>query len=534
VRGNAPSRTAVTGDGAGFLFNFTAPVPPPYNLPEYPMSSWPSCRQSLHGGTLVLLLAVAACSGSGPSDPNVPAEITLTPTDVTMAAVGQNVQLTASVLDQNGDPISDAPVAWVSADAAIVTVSGTGLLIGQGPGTAEVTATAGEATSTATVIVQSTASLALLEGNGQTAASGAAVPTAPAVRVRNASNAPVSGVQVRFQAASGSGTVTSGTQTTGADGIARVGSWLLGSGGVNTLTATVDGAVLEGEPVEFIATTAAATGYDITVRYLTELTNPQLVAFAEAELRWETLVTGDLADVNQLLPANSCGDNPETAGPFDDLTIFVTIEPIDGPFGVLGQAGPCFVRIPGDLTVIGRMHFDSEDMELLETEGSLQAVVLHEMGHVLGFGTLWQDPFDLVADPADPNTPALEDPHFTGPLALAAFDAAGGTPYAGPKVPVMDVGGAGTINSHWRDEVFDPELMTGFLSEGFNPLSAITLRSLEDMGYTVSVTAVDPFTLSPAIRVAGQRRGRQLINDIISDPIRRITADGRVVGEIRR
>jgi hypothetical protein len=290
-----------------------------------------------------------------------------------------------------------------------------------------------------------------------------------------------------------------------------------------------------GEPVEFIATTADASGYDITVRHLTNPTNPQLLAFAEAELRWESFITGDLADVNQTLPANSCGANPETPGPFDDLTIFVTIEPIDGPFGVLGQAGPCFIRDTDDLTVIGRMQFDSDDMELLETEGSLPAVILHEMGHVLGFGTLWINPFGLVQDPSDPDPqPPLADTHFTGAQAIAAFNAAGGSSYTGAKVPVMNVGGAGTVNSHWRDEVFDPELMTGFLSDGFNPLSAITVRSLEDMGYTVSVTAVDPFSLSPAIRVAGQRRGRQLINDIISEPIRRITADGRVVGVMRR
>jgi hypothetical protein len=485
---------------------------------------------------LVLLLAAAACSGSG-SDPNVPTEITLNSTDVTLAAVGQNLQLTASVLDQDGDPIPDAPVTWESADPAIVSVSGTGLLIAQAPGTAEVTATAGEASSTATVIVASTASLALHEGNGQTAASGAAVPTAPAVRVRNASDAPVSGVQVRFQVGSASGTVTGETQTTGADGVARVGSWRLGSAGVNTLTATVEGAQLAGEPVEFIATTADASGYNITIRYLSDLTNPQLLAFAEAELRWEDFVTGDLTDVNETLPANSCGPNPETPGPFDDLTIFVTIEPIDGPFGILGQAGPCFIRDPGDLTVIGRMQFDSDDMELLETEGSLPAVILHEMGHVLGFGTLWINPFGLVQDPSDPDPqPPLADTHFTGAQAIAAFNAAGGSSYTGAKVPVMNVGGAGTVNSHWRDEVFNPELMTGFLEQGVSvfPLSAISVRSLQDMGYTVSVADADPFTLTPAIRVAGQRRGRQLINDIISDPIRRITADGRVVGVIQR
>jgi hypothetical protein len=362
------------------------------------------------------------------------------------------------------------------------------------------------------------------------------VPTPPAVRVRDASNAPVPGVSVRFQAGTASGTVSGETQTTGADGIARVGSWRLGSAGINTLNATVEGAQLGGEPVQFIATTANASGYNITVRYLSDLTNAQLLAFAEAELRWESLVTGDLPDVNDNLGANECGPNPATSGPFDDLTIFVTVQTIDGPGAVLGQAGPCFVRIPGDLTVVGRMQFDVEDVELLEDEGSLQAVILHEMGHVLGFGTLWGPQFfDLLQDPSDPDpVPPLADTHFTGAQALAAFNAAGGTTYTGAKVPVMNIGGAGTVNSHWRDEVFDPELMTGFLGPGPTPLSAISVRSLQDLGYTVSVAGADPFTLSPALRIAGQQRGRQLTNDIIGDPVRRITADGRVVGVIRR
>lgn len=495
------------------------------------MSHWPWRRRFLDCGTLVLLLAAASCGGG--SDPNgVPTEITLNLTDVSLAAAGQNLQLTASVRDQNGDLLPDAPVTWTSGDPTIVTVSGTGLLIAQGPGTAQVTATADAVSSSAEVIVRSTASLSAAEGNGQTAGPGVAVPTPPAVQARDGSNNPVAGVLVRFQVGSASGTVTGETQTTGTDGVARVGSWRLGSAGVNTLTAAVEGAVLNGEPVEFLATTADQSGYNITVRYLGDYTNAQLLAFAEAELRWESLVTGDLPDV-ATLPASSC--HPETPGPFDDLTIFVTIEPIDGPFGVLGQAGPCFVRVPGDLSVTGRMQFDVEDVELLEAEGLLQAVILHEMGHVLGFGTLWgPDNANLLVDPADPDTPALEDPHFTGAQALAAFDAAGGTAYTGAKVPVMNVGGAGTINSHWRDEVFDPELMTGFLGDGPNPLSAISVRSLQDLGYTVSVAGADPFTLSPALRIAGQRRGRQLINDVIGDPIRRITADGRVVGVIRR
>jgi hypothetical protein len=156
------------------------------------------------------------------------------------------------------------------------------------------------------------------------------------------------------------------------------------------------------------------------------------------------------------------------------------------------------------------------------------------MGHVLGFGTLWTE-FGLLQDPSEPNAePPLADTHFTGAQAVAAFDAAGGTTYTGAKVPVMNIGGAGTVNSHWRDEVFDPEIMTGFLNDGFNPLSAVTIRSLQDLGYSVSITGADPFTLTPAFRVAGPRRGRELVNDIISDPIRRIDTNGRIVGVIRR
>jgi hypothetical protein len=504
------------------------------------MSSWWR-RWSLCCGTFVAALAAVGCGG-GSNGPSIPAEITLNSSAVNLAAAGQTQQFTATVLDENGDPIPDAPVDWSTDDPAIATVSSEGLATAQSPGIANVTATAGDVSASAAVTVQSTASLEIADGNGQTAAAGAAVPNPPAVRVLDALSNPVSGVRVRFTVGSASGSVTGESQTTGADGIARVGSWRLGSGGVNTLTATVDGAEVDGEPAEFFATTADPAGFDITVRFVGQTpSSSQALAFAEAELRWEGFITGDLTDVAGDIDANDCGSNPATSGPFDDVTIFVTIETIDGEGGVLGQAGPCFVRdaqgnpsVVGDkLTVIGRMQFDVDDMALLEDGGFLQAVVLHEMGHVLGFGTLWDD-FGLLVDPAD-SDPAIEDPHFTGPQALAAFNAAGGGPYAGQKVPVMDVGGPGTINSHWRDEVFDPELMTGFLNNGFNPLSAISVRSLEDLGYTVNVAGADAFTLNlTPIRLAGQPQGRQLINDIISDPIRKMTRDGRVVGVIRR
>jgi hypothetical protein len=499
------------------------------------MIAWPSRRPLRHCATALVLLAAAGCGGDGQTDPSDVAEITLDNDAVVMDAAGQTVQLNATTRDADGNTV-EVPVEWGSSDAEVVTVEGDGLLVAQGPGTAEVTASVGSVSATATVGVSSTSTLQVFDGNGQTAPAGQAVPTPPAVRVADAQDQPVADVRVRFQVATGGGTITDETQETDADGVARVGSWRVGSAGVNTLTASIEGADALNEPIEFLATTAEAGGYDITVRYLGEYTTDQLLAFAEAELRWETIITGDLPDVNDNLPASQCGDNPATNGPFDDVTIFVTIEPIDGVGNVLGQAGPCFIRVPGDLTVIGRMQFDEDDIEALEQEGSLPAVILHEMGHVLGFGTLWgPDNLDLLRDPSEPDPePPLADTHFIGADAIAAFDDVGGADYTGQKVPVMNVGGAGTVNSHWRDGVFDPEIMTGFLNAGPNPLSVVTIASLADLGYTVDQSQADPFTLNPGFRIAGQRQGRHMVNDIIRDPIRRVDLNGRIVGVIRR
>ncbi len=80
-----------------------------------------------------------------------------------------------------------------------------------------------------------------------------AVTTAPAVIVRDAFNNVVQGVSVTFAVASGAGSLTGGSATTGSNGIATVGSWTLGqTAGANTLTATSTG--LTGSPVTFTAT----------------------------------------------------------------------------------------------------------------------------------------------------------------------------------------------------------------------------------------------------------------------------------------
>jgi Leishmanolysin len=62
------------------------------------------------------------------------------------------------------------------------------------------------------------------------------------------------------------------------------------------------------------------------------------------------------------------------------------------------------------------------------------------------------------------------------------------------SVPVEQQGAQGTFCSHWDDRCLDRELMTGFANPGVsNPLSRITIGSLDDMGYAVDYTRADPY-----------------------------------------
>jgi len=348
--------------------------------------------------------------------------------------------------------------------------------------------------------------------------------------VRDAYDNLVPGVLVEFEVISGGGSVTGGSAVTDAVGRAEVGSWTLGSADPNQLRATVAGTAINWNPVTFHASTAPRP-FNVEVRFLSAVSPAQAEAFTSAEEKWESLIVGDVEDVLMTEGPGSCrGDEPAINERVDDVLIFATVEPIDGPGRILGSAGPCWIRDVGFLPLIGVMVFDSEDVGLLEREGLLETVFLHEMGHVLGFGATW--PYlGLLADPA---ASGGTDPHFTGRRAGSAFNTAGGTGYAGAKVPVESGFGPGTFDSHWRESVFDNELMTGFINDGSNPLSAVTVASLADMGYAVDLSAADRYALSSALRLAATRRTLVLENDVIRLPIRTVDASGRRTGSIRR
>ncbi len=342
--------------------------------------------------------------------------------------------------------------------------------------------------------------------------------------MQTTSGAPVAGISVTFSVTSGGGTITGPTVVTGADGVAAVGSWTLGTAGPNTVKATVNAGGYLGNPVEFRAygcQGGGGTGFAITLCFTTDMTPVQRATFQTAAARWASVISGDLPDGVAEIDRDDCGNGtPAMNMNIDDLVIFASAPNIDGPGAVLGQAGWCLRRDAG-LPGLGVMQFDAADMANLEQNDLLNAVILHEMGHVLGIGTMWKT-FNLLQDPS-PSTGAATDAWFSGAQALIGFNNIGGATYTGGnKVPVENSGGGGTINSHWREAVLKNELMTGYINLGSNPLSELTARSLVDLGYQVNVAAADAFSLSLAIRATrtGTRGATavQMENDVYTGP----------------
>lgn len=304
----------------------------------------------------------------------------------------------------------------------------------------------------------------------------------------------------------------------------------------SSLTVTV------GDPVE---------SFDLQLIFVDNGTASQDQAFLDAAAIWNAVITGDIPDYDlggSQIAANACIDGqPALTGVVDDVVIYVAIRNIDGPSGTLARAGPCAIRNGSGLAFVGTMEFDEADLDLLEDEGNMQTVVLHEMAHVLGVGTIWsyrdllQAPStDRSANPCTVNNPSA-DTHFTGALARAAFDAAGGTGYADAKVPVAngEFGATcGSADGHWRESVFDTELMTPFIDGGvLNEMSAITVQSLADLGYPVDVGLADPYTLPGTVPQAAAQApeggpGTGIIDlgdDLYRGPVTVMDPGGRVV-----
>lgn len=377
----------------------------------------------------------------------------------------------------------------------------------------------------------------IISGDEQSAAVGGTLPQDLVVRSSDVDGNAVGNVDLLFSVVQGGGSLGTTAVTTDAQGTASS-TWTLGLQ-EGTQQVEVSAVVNSGANATF---SAVATDFWIELVFINHGTPSQDSAFIAAADRWMSILEGELSDIdfsaNPVVAGGCTPGQPAISDTVDDIRIFVDIKQIDGVGGTLGQAGPCRIRSITGLPAIGFMVFDFVDVAGLEATGDLVDVTVHEMAHVLGFGTLWSSFDTLLVNPSLPSNLGA-DTHFLGAAAIAAFDAAGGTAYTGgAKVPVENQLPVGSSDSHWRELVLGLELMTPVLAPGVtNPLSAITIESLVDLGYSVDNSQADPFTetfSAPARLTAPGRGVIYLENDTYRGPLQVVDRSGNVIKTILR
>lgn len=214
--------------------------------------------------------------------------------------------------------------------------------------------------------------------------------------------------------------------------------------------------------------------FSITIEPDATIDNSVLALFNDAVSFWESAILGTQEDIDI------------------NLVIEASTPPIDGTGGVLGSAGPSvgsFTEFTGEYLYAseGSMRFDSADVTNMQNNNTLFDVILHEMAHVIGFGTLWNPTFTNGGTQFFQNVYVENSGEYTGSYALSLYQELFNS--SATYVPIELDGGSGTANSHW-DEGFinnSGELLTGYLDS--NPfLSDISLASFADIGYVVRLS----------------------------------------------
>lgn len=282
-----------------------------------------------------------------------------------------------------------------------------------------------------------------------------------------------------------------------------------------TLTATTNDPRVPSSSVSltFACEDAAPTGgFNITLVFQPGAFTPEQQAMVRAAAdRWEEVIVGDIPDAREASPSQRdfCLNNISwgtgiaselaAVGDFDDL--LVAVWPYQTSGTVLAQAGPCWFS-DRPMPNYGRVMINTNQLDYMVSTNSLETVIIHELGHVLGIGTLWRREGSQLISPSlghcgnpslDPGVPRT----YGGERGVAEYRALG----AAGEPQVDDYCG------HWHEARFGDEVLTPVIRINQNgnnhqPLSRMTLGALEDLGYVVDHTAADAYSLPlPGLRV---------------------------------
>jgi len=229
----------------------------------------------------------------------------------------------------------------------------------------------------------------------------------------------------------------------------------------------------------------------IDLRYINALSPSQKNAVSAAAAKWMRAISKDLGTFTFKSAAGDCfPEEPALNESHHNLLLFISVRQIDGLGGAIAATTVCGVSSRDTLPVLGVIRLDPADLDSAEARGNLPGIVLHEMGHALGFNPGTYLPRGLSAGGRD-------DPVFSGVTARAEF-AQHGAWYTGVTVPLENTTGQGPRDPHWRLSVFGDELMVSVVGRCFkSPLSSITLGFFKDIGYDVDFSVADPYEVVP-------------------------------------
>ncbi len=250
--------------------------------------------------------------------------------------------------------------------------------------------------------------------------------------------------------------------------------------------------------------TESTDGFQIELEFADSVTQELQNHAQKAAGRWEAVIIGDLPDVHL------------DDGTFvDDLIIDVKVDELR--HGLVGVAGFTDIRVSGTnepangdpigggLPYRGKVILNSRYID----SGDIEHVIAHEIGHVLGFGTLWQNDVGTFRELVEGI--GTDNPAFIGDNAVREFNHL--FQNSDQSVPLSSHSRTvpqtydGRYGTHWQDTVFNTrdgasELMTssfplaqtaGTTSNVF--LSKVTVGALEDLGYSVNYAAAESFPM---------------------------------------
>ena len=297
------------------------------------------------GGLLLLSIGLAGCdliTGNAPEA----STIVISPSGITLDAIGATATLSAEVRDQNDQILGNAGVTWSTSDPNVATISPAGLVTAIRNGTAAITAAAGAATGSVSLSVTQLATmLEKVSGDGQLGPAGEPLPEPLVLHVHDRLGNPAIGVPVEFQIIEGGGSPTPAQTQTDVQGRAST-TWTLGAlaGEAQAIRGFLSFSV--GQGVNFAATAVpglpaeivVVSGDGVAAPRLSTLWDPLVV---RVEDRFQNPVTGvtvqfvviaGSGSVQPSSPSTDVGGLATTqwtlGEPLGDQSVSIMVEPL--------------------------------------------------------------------------------------------------------------------------------------------------------------------------------------------------------------